>query len=421
MDDREAPKDTKGSPRRGVLSRLAAVIASVPFASTIVGIIALACVVGTLLPQAGDVAKYLQEHPDAQGRMDVLTLLGFTNVYSSWWFLGLLGLLGASLAVCTFRRVLVARRQAGRKLWRVLGSVLTHASLLLVLSGGVVRGIWGEKGHLAFREGDTRSEFVVAGEPRPLPFSVHLVKFEIEHYKPSKESEQAKPRILAERLHVTWPERHLQWSIPVKLNAEQFIVPEGEERGGENTFRVTIRRRVHDFVLDTASNEVKSRSEEPKNPAILIELTDNSVTNTQWLFARHPGFNMHGSEGQSEKLALLRLRYDVQTSANQPPKVKDYRSTLRIIENGETVAEKTIEVNSPLSYGGYTFYQSGFNPKDSKWTSLQVVRDPGVPLVYAGFAFMILGLIAVFYLYPGTRRVIPLIDAQEERPHGNDV
>jgi predicted MFS family arabinose efflux permease len=53
-----------------------------------------------------------------------------------------------------------------------------------------------------------------------------------------------------------------------------------------------------------------------------------------------------------------------------------------------------------MKYGGYTFYQTGYDPKDPTWTSLQVVRDPGVPLVYAGFAFLIAGLFTVFYLNP---------------------
>ena len=57
-------------------------------------------------------------------------------------------------------------------------------------------------------------------------------------------------------------------------------------------------------------------------------------------------------------------------------------------------------MNSPFSYKGYTFYQSGYNPQDLSWTSLQVVRDPGVPLVYAGFALIIGGLFIVFYVNP---------------------
>ncbi len=41
---------------------------------------------------------------------------------------------------------------------------------------------------------------------------------------------------------------------------------------------------------------------------------------------------------------------------------KRYASDLKIIENGEIVAQKTIEVNTPLTYKGLTFYQSSYGP-----------------------------------------------------------
>lgn len=41
---------------------------------------------------------------------------------------------------------------------------------------------------------------------------------------------------------------------------------------------------------------------------------------------------------------------------------KRYASDLKIIENGKVVAQKTIEVNTPLSYKGLTFYQSSYGP-----------------------------------------------------------
>ncbi len=43
--------------------------------------------------------------------------------------------------------------------------------------------------------------------------------------------------------------------------------------------------------------------------------------------------------------------------------VKDWKSTVSVLENAETVLTKTIEVNYPLSYKGFSFYQMsyGFN------------------------------------------------------------
>ena len=39
---------------------------------------------------------------------------------------------------------------------------------------------------------------------------------------------------------------------------------------------------------------------------------------------------------------------------------KDYKSWLSIIKNGRVVVKKMIEVNNPLKFGGYTFYQSSY-------------------------------------------------------------
>ena len=79
-------------------------LASVKFAVVVVIIIAAACVIGTLLPQGADVAKYLQQNPSAQGRMDLFRTLGLTHVFYSWWFVALLGTLAASVATCSARR-----------------------------------------------------------------------------------------------------------------------------------------------------------------------------------------------------------------------------------------------------------------------------------------------------------------------------
>jgi cytochrome c biogenesis protein len=40
--------------------------------------------------------------------------------------------------------------------------------------------------------------------------------------------------------------------------------------------------------------------------------------------------------------------------------VKDWKSRLSVIEDGRPVLEKTIEVNHPLAYRGFIFYQSGY-------------------------------------------------------------
>jgi cytochrome c biogenesis protein ResB len=373
-DKTEMPPPQAG----GKSTTIFGVLGSLRFALVVVLLIAAACVAGTLIPQGDQAERFLARHPAAQHRMDVFAAMGLTHVFFSWWFVTLLCVLGVSLLVCTGRRFQALKRAAGPKRLRVLGSLFTHVSLLLVLAGGVIRAVWGETGYIEFREGGTVTQFVGARGPAVLPFAVHLVKFELQLYDES-----------LGRLMVAWPEKNLTNDFAAVVGASYDVTAPGT---ATDTCRVTIQRYVPDFCIDNATHEVQSRSEEPNNPAVQVEIVHAGQCGTNWVFARYPDFSGHA--GGSD---VLQLRYEAAAAERH---VKAYRSTLQILANGRVVCEKTIAVNAPLSYGGYTLYQSGYNPKDLAWTSLQVVRDPGVWVVYIGFALMMAGLTMVFWVAP---------------------
>ena len=84
--------------------------------------------------------------------------------------------------------------------------------------------------------------------------------------------------------------------------------------------------------------------------------------------------------------------------------VKDYKSILRVVEGGKTVMTKIIEVNDPLKYKGYVFYQSSYDPEGERYTGLQVTRNPGLIVVYSGFILLCIGVVFIFYVKPFLRR-----------------
>jgi hypothetical protein len=84
--------------------------------------------------------------------------------------------------------------------------------------------------------------------------------------------------------------------------------------------------------------------------------------------------------------------------------ILDYKSRVRVLEDGQEVLAKTIEVNHPLVYGGYSIYQQSYDEVDWTWTGFEVVRDPGLWVVYAGFIMMCLGSIYVFYVRPRMKK-----------------
>jgi len=369
-------------------------LASVKFAVTVVVVIALACIAGTLIPQGTDVAKYVARHPDAAGWLEWFGKSGLTHVFYSVWFIGLLCTLSASVAVCSSRRFVTVLRTNGFARGRAFGSMLTHISILLILAGAVVRSAWGEKGYLELREGQTTDQMATETGVKSLPFAIHLTKFEIETYDQAKGEAKAVAQDGDSRLLISWPEKNLKAALPIQVGLEQAF--------GE--FKITILKYIPDFIVDMQTHDVTSRSNEPRNPAILVAVNGPTYQNHRWVFAKFPEFVMHAPDSPTAGPSPLQMMYQFQgvlpgrTMPAGP--IKSFKSTLELLEGGSVAGHRVVEVNSPFAFKGYRFYQSGYNPDDLSYTALQVVKDPGVPMVYAGFSLMIVGLFIVFYLNP---------------------
>lgn len=378
----------------GVVGSILALLSSLKFALSVVVLIALACIAGTVIPQGTQVAAYLERHPDAHGLLHALGLLGLTRVFHTWWFVVLLFILAASLTVCTARRYAMIRRTTGAARVRVIGSLITHISLLMVLVGGVMRVIWGQKGMVEFHEGETVTRVSNPGGAFELPFAVRLMDFQLERYAATSTPAAA----TSGRVLVRWAEKGLSAAFPADVGVAHPLSEPGAAAGAPPAFTVTVLRYVPDFSMDGSTGGVKSRSDQPNNPAVQVAVRRGASTNTQWVFARFPDFGAHAGGTESP----LEFRFEMPLSAMDRggPPIKAFRSTLAILENGAVVLTKTVAVNSPLSYRGYTFYQTNYDPGDLTWSALQVVRDPGIPVVYAGFALMMAGLTIVFCVGP---------------------
>lgn len=92
------------------------------------------------------------------------------------------------------------------------------------------------------------------------------------------------------------------------------------------------------------------------------------------------------------KLKDFRIEY------YKPESVRDYISDVQVVKDGNIVAEKTIEVNHPLHFGGYHFYQSSYDADAHRYTVLSVVSDTGLGLVYVGYIMLVIGVFWHFWL-----------------------
>lgn len=77
--------------------------------------------------------------------------------------------------------------------------------------------------------------------------------------------------------------------------------------------------------------------------------------------------------------------------------IKDYISHLQVIDGNRIVKEKAVEVNSPLYYNGYLFYQYSYDEKKHIYSVIKVVANDGVVSVFLGYALV--GFAILFYCW----------------------
>jgi len=261
-----------------------------------------------------------------------------------------------------------------RRLLRVPALLLVHAGCILILAGAM----WGSQighdlqsrllridkiptGQMQIYEGYSDNRVISQdNQIRELPFHVRLKDFRIEYYKPGKlhvQTRQGEDR--------TFPvEIGKRFSLGPEFGALQIV------RVFEN-FKITIDGDNRSVIDDPGAGS---------NPALEVRIdSPNGQAATKYVFERFPG---HDDE--------LLLSYE--------RVISDYISELEVVRDGRIVARKNIEVNHPLHYGGYHFYQHSYNDQAGEYTVLMVASDTGLGLVYGGYLALCVGAFWRFWL-----------------------
>ena len=268
--------------------------------------------------------------------------------------------------------MLIAGVGSFRRLVRVPSLLLIHLGCILVLVGAM----WGSNaghelqrrvsgidkfpaGEMVIFEGYSENRVTMENNERTkkLPFIIRLKDFRLEYYEP-------------EYLQIQSREEQ-RWKIPVKINTEFSL--------GADLGAVTVVRVFENFKI-TIDGDKRTAYDDPRpgyNPALEVQIKHpDGTVRTQYAFEHSPG-HIH-----TEDKFLLRYQRTI----------SDYVSELQVIKNKEVVAEKNIEVNHPLHFGGYHFYQHYYDARAGQYTLLMVVSDSGLNVVYAGFLMLCIGV-----------------------------
>jgi len=269
-------------------------------------------------------------------------------------------------AIALFRRLLCFR-----------GLFLIHLGCIIILAGGIFGSQAGFKvqdklsgtdtiltGHMIINEGTTeRVVELEDGVIKMLPFAIKLVDFKIDYYQPGQ--------------LIIRTQQGEGFKIPAEPGQKYVL--------DNNLGSVEIVRRFEYFKL-TREGDKRIAIEDANggpNPAIeiLLKKPDGNEV-TRYVFERFPGH--------------ARPDDNLQFSYNRS--VKDFLSDVEVVKDNKVVMRKNIEVNKPLHYEGYLFYQQGYDSDAGRYTVLGVTNDKGLGIVFLGYLLLCAGVFWHFWL-----------------------
>ncbi len=387
---------------------------------TIVLLLSLAAtsIIGTLIPQNENPVAYFQTFGEVLYRL--FDLLGIFDMYHSWWFQLLLVLLTANVIVCSIdrisanRRILfvrtppfnlarfrglkhpetfsddrpvellktscarfIARRfrssrvertehgyaifgEKGR--WTRFGVYTVHFSVVLLLIGGLIGSIFGFDGFVNIPEGERVRQIQLRNNPAgvQLDFEIRCDDFDVSFYDSGAPKEYRSRLTILEQGHAV-----LQKDI---------IVNDPLRYKGINIYQSSYGNLPPDAVVLSFTSKktgmVYTRKAVKDRPVIIPESLGTFVLK-EWRRAAE----FRGHAVGAAYVGLLTLANGDPTEVILPVRFPSFDK----MRKGDTIIAVVEEL--PRFY-----------------TGLQVNKDPGVWVVYAGFILMILGCYITFFM-----------------------
>lgn len=257
-----------------------------------------------------------------------------------------------------------------------IGVTLTHLGAIILLGGSMITYLLGTEGSLVFAEGETKDNIldyrnynlVIQKNDQSTPFLILPLK-------KSMKSDIVKSKNHMIKLNVT-PTCQL---IPNES-------PKSTEIGFAKMFKFVASDSKNpqeicteiDFVKNGKQFIYRSFLYMPKKQSIEIdgELYEISIKNKE---IKLPF-----------KLKLL----DFEKKFHQGTMISKSFKSIVEIQDGQLTFHRTIEMNSPLRYKGYTFYQSSFSEnQNGEISELSVVKNQAQWLPYISSIILCIGIL----------------------------
>lgn len=382
-------------------------VADLRLAIALLLVIAGASIAGTVIEQGESVQFYQENYPEQPALFGFLTwkiilILGLDHVYQTWWYLSLLILFGASLMACTSLRQWPALKVARQwhyyhKPEQILRLNLSQACPSIPLDK--LASILQKKGYWVVTESDKLyARKGLVGKIGPIIVHASLVVILIGGLVGSLTG------FLAQEL------------VP---SGQDFQLKKVVDAGAWVRRLPAVRGRVHRFwidytpsgeidqfytdlgIIDATGKEITRKTIHVNEPlrwrGLTFYQTSWGIQGVRLRFNNSPVLELPvapftASNGRKLWGTWLPLKPDLSVGVSLV--IPDLQGLFLLYDQqGELVA--TGRVGTPIQIGGVNLTLTEIIGS----TGLQIKSDPGVPIVYLGFAGLMVGVIMSYFSY----------------------
>lgn len=376
--------------------------------------------IGVVVPQGKDATTYLQSYGAPLGRL--VLRLNFDNIYHTPYYVGIIGLILVSLAVCTFKRVIPARLPALRPV--KIDAIPLNASVDVRGSEAGVRSrveaFFASRGWQVRKREFGGTEWTFADKHNWARRGVLVAHVGFV--------------IIAAGTSIYWA-RGFAGDSPI-ATGQTVAIPHTQTtiRLDKFTYRIqpimTKSGMLYQPIDYVSQVTAVGKSGVPKNETIRVNHPIN-VDGTLF-YQNSYGFAMRfnvthdgkpvpslsqkiypvGSTlsfpGSVRSVQFAQFFPTIDKQTGQPsadPRVTDPAAALAVFDAGQSVGEALVPLHASIDAGG------GWRITPTRYvmvSGIQYRYDPGVPLVGIGAFVLLAGLVISFYLLPA--RVFVRID-----------
>ncbi len=360
--------------------RLRETISGFRFVASLLFVLAVLAVLGTLVLQSKPAGFYIARYGLA-GKF--IVALRLDDIFHGLPFALLVALFGAAvIASATLRWPVKARN---------LGFFTCHVGLITSLAGTALSATLAVRGRIDLHAGgETATKVLVtkAGQPTgelaALGFDLRLDKFDLVNYETEYRVGYFEQVAVEDEhgVHQTW-----QLKASFDPDTEKHRLPSGDSFQLVGIYPDFAPKPIEGKA---GVYEYGSASNEWRNPAVLLEVRQQGLPKQQLMTASRPQ-------------GLILSPTSALVFERRAREAKAYVSHVTATKGSE-VAKSSVSVNDPFTFAGWTFYQVNYRPEDPTYSGLEAVYDPGVAWVFTGFALISLGVFFMFYVEPRLKR-----------------